>query len=94
MDIYRNTYHPTNNVDRPRVNTGKRPAPADAASAPPTEGVTDRRVRPDRRRRQEPFEGPDRRKRKCRRRPLLLDPKTKESTQLEDRRGRMVDASA
>ncbi|MDC0663778.1 hypothetical protein [Marinobacter sp. SS21] len=94
MDIYRNTYQPVSTVDRPRVDTGKRPPPADGASAPPPDRVTDRRLQPDRRRRQDPFEGPDRRKRKSRRRPVLLDPKTGESAPLEDRRGRLVDASA
>ncbi|MDX1456051.1 MAG: hypothetical protein R3276_00605 [Marinobacter sp.] len=94
MDIYRNTYQPVNTLDRPRVNTGKRPPATDAASAPPKERESDRRMQPDRRRRQEPFDGPDRRKRKSRRRPLLLDSRTRESTQLEDRRGRLVDASA
>jgi len=94
LDIYRNTYQPVNTLDRPRVDTGKRSPPADGASAPPRDRVADRRMQPDRRRRQESFEGPDRRKRKSRRRPVLLDPKTRESAPLEDRRGRLVDANA
>lgn len=94
MDIYRNTYQPVSTVDRPKIDTGKRPQPSDEATAPQSQRVADRRRQPDRRRRQETFAGSDRRRRKTRRSPLLLDPKTRDSAPLEDRRGRLVDASA
>ncbi len=94
MDIYRNTYQPVAALDRPRREGDNRTPPSDEAKAPPSQANTDRRRQPDRRRRQEPFDGPDRRQRKTRRRPLLLDPKTAESAPLEDRRGRLLDAKA
>lgn len=94
MDIYRNTYQPVSTMDRPKSDGANRPPPADEAKAPPRHKVTDRRQQPDRRRRQESFAGPDRRKRRTRRSPLLLDPKTRDSAPLEDRRGRLVDAKA
>jgi hypothetical protein len=40
------------------------------------------------------FDGPERRKRRFRRSPLLLNPKTGQSASLEDRRGRLVSTSA
>lgn len=94
MDIYRNTYQPVSTLDRPKSEGNHRPPPAEEAKAAPNQTATDRRRQPDRRRSQEPFDGPDRRKRKTRRRPLLLDPKTAESAPLEDRRGRLLDAKA
>lgn len=94
MDIYRNTYSPVSTIDRPKVDTGKRPQPSDEATASQSQRTNDRRRQPDRRRRQEAFAGPDRRKRRLRRSPKLLDPKTRDSAALEDRRGGLVDASA
>ncbi|MCG8516575.1 hypothetical protein [Marinobacter sp. CA1] len=94
MDIYRNAYPKLGAVDRPRVDTGRRPAAADGSPAPEGQRIADRRLQPDRRRRQESFDGPDRRRRNSRRRPNLLDPKTRQAAALEDRRGRLVDAQA
>ncbi len=59
-----------------------------------TEAVTDRRKQPDRRQRQLPFEGPDRRRKKSRRQPRLLHARTRKPTELEDRRGRNISTSA
>lgn len=59
-----------------------------------TEAVRDRRVQPDRRLRQLPFEGPDRRRKKSRRQPRLLHARTRKPTELEDRRGRNISTSA
>lgn len=52
----------------------------------------ERRRRPDRRRRQEPIEGVDRRRIRDRRQPLLLDPRTRGPKALVSRKGQMIDA--
>lgn len=94
MDIYRTQQQPLTALERPKPGSTQRTPEIDEPAAPPHGRVTDRRVQPDRRRRQEAFDGPDRRKRKSRRSPLLLHPRTAESAPVEDRRGRLVSTKA
>ncbi|SFR76615.1 hypothetical protein SAMN05216203_2884 [Marinobacter daqiaonensis] len=94
MDILKTLTHPLSATDRPAKTPPRLVAKVDDSRPATTQPAEDRRFQPDRRRRQEPFEGPDRRRRNSRRRPLLLHPKTREATSLEDRRGRHISTSA
>ncbi len=94
MDILKTLTHSLAAVDQPASLSGKQVVKVDNARPTAAEPIADRRYQPDRRRRQAPFEGPDRRRRGSRRRPLLLHPKTREATSLEDRRGRNISTQA
>lgn len=69
------------------VNQAAQSAPSRVPSS------KERRRRPDRRKRQLAFSGPDRRKRKDRRQPKLLHARTGRPDRLDDLRGSFVDAS-
>lgn len=90
MDIYRNQFQPLTVLEslrkRKPITTPESQQPAPSPDQP----LGDRRVQPDRRRAQMTFEGPDRRKRRSRRSPRLLNPKTGQAAPTEDRRGRLV----
>lgn len=94
MDIYRNQSQPLTVLEslrkRKPITT---PEPQQAAPSP-EKPQGDRRVQPDRRRAQVAFEGPDRRKKRSRRSPRLLNPRTREAAPTEDRRGRLVSTRA
>ncbi len=90
MEIPRQVAAPLSVVDQLRIRHSQSTPAADEVKAPPRQKLMDRRLRPDRRQRQLPYEGADRRRRSCRRRPLLLDPRTGRGTALEDSRGRLV----
>lgn len=94
MDILKTLTHSLSALDRPAKKPAKEVVRVDETRPAPAEPVRDRRLQPDRRRRQEPFSGPDRRKRGSRRRAKLLDPRTRAETSLEDRRGRNIRTSA
>lgn len=94
MDIYRNQSQPLTVLESLRKRKPL-PAPQLQRAAPaPEEPQGDRRVQPDRRRMQVAFEGPDRRKRRSRRSPRLLNPRTGEAVPAEDRRGGLVSTRA
>lgn len=93
MDISK-TPPPLSSLDTSKQTAGYRVPVADQTRPAPREAAQDRRRQPDRRRRQEAFAGPDRRRRNSRRRPLLLNPRTRQEAQLEDRRGRLIETSA
>lgn len=94
MDIFKALTHSLSALDRPRKSPAKEVVRVEDTRPAMPEPVRDRRVQPDRRRRQLPFKGPDRRRRTSRRRPMLLHPRTREETSLEDRRGRNISTSA
>lgn len=94
MDIYRNQSQPLTVLESLRK---RKPFTAPEPQQPvpsPEKPQGDRRVQPDRRRAQVAFEGPDRRKKRSRRSPRLLDPKTGQEAPAEDRRGRLVSTQA
>ena len=94
MDIYRNQSQPLTVLESLRKRKPfTLPEPQQPTSAPEKPQV-DRRVQPDRRRAQVPFAGPDRRRKRSRRSPRLLDPKTGQEAPAEDRRGRLVSTRA
>jgi hypothetical protein len=94
MDIYRNQHHPLTALGQTPGKPLRRTPEAEESTAAPRKRPMDRRIQPDRRRRQMAFEGPERRKRRFRRSPLLLNPRTGQAASLEDRRGRLVSTSA
>lgn len=95
MEILKTLTHSLTALDRPSKTTAqKEVVRVDDTRPAAAEPVRDRRMQPDRRRRQEAFKGPDRRRKSSRRRPMLLHPRTGEETSLEDRRGRNVRTSA
>jgi hypothetical protein len=94
MDIYRNQHHPLTALEQTPGKPLRRTPEVEESTAAPRKRPMDRRMQPDRRRRQMEFDGPDRRRRRFRRSPLLLNPKTGQSANLEDRRGRLVSTSA
>ncbi|WP_152206362.1 hypothetical protein [Marinobacter changyiensis] len=94
MDIFRTHTVPLTSLDKPKSGNTQRTPVAEGIKALPREHDSDRRYQPDRRRRQEEFDGADRRKRRTRRSPSLLHPRTGEATPLEDRRGRLVSTRA
>ncbi|GGY70413.1 hypothetical protein [Marinobacter zhanjiangensis] len=94
MDILKTLTHSLSALDRPARTPAKEVVRVDDTRPAPAEPVRDRRMQPDRRRRQQPFKGPDRRRKSSRRRALLLHPRTGKETSLEDRRGRNIRTSA
>ncbi|MFL1404492.1 hypothetical protein ACJO2E_03975 [Marinobacter sp. M1N3S26] len=94
MEILKTFAHSLTALDRPARTPAREVVRVDDTRPAPAEPVRDRRVQPDRRRRQEAFKGPDRRRKSSRRRPMLLHPRTGEETSLEDRRGRNLRTSA
>ncbi|WP_148862236.1 hypothetical protein [Marinobacter fonticola] len=94
MDVLRSTPYGLSTLDRKKAQSPRRTRKAPETPATPTKRVMDRRVRPDRRRRQEPFDGEDRRKRSTRRSPSLLHPRNARPIAAEDRRGERLDTSA
>lgn len=94
MEILKTFAHSLTALDRPARTTAREVVRVDDTRPAPAEPVRDRRVQPDRRRRQEAFKGPDRRRKGGRRRPMLLHPRTGKETSLEDRRGRNLRTSA
>lgn len=94
MDILKTLSHPLSTLDRKPSGTQARTPVIDDTRPAPAEPIRDRRYQPDRRRRQEAYAGPERRKRNSRRRPLLLHPKTRQAAPLEDRRGRLLETKA
>lgn len=94
MDIYRNQPHGLTVLEAVRKQGSQRTPAAEESSAPPRKALSDRRLQPDRRRGQTEFQGPDRRKKRSRRSPGLLHPRTRQPTPIEDRRGRLVSTRA
>lgn len=94
MDIYRNQPHGLTVLETIRKQGAQRTPAAEESSAPPRKPLNDRRLQPDRRRAQAEFQGPDRRRRRSRRSPGLLHPRTHKAAPTEDRRGRMVSTRA
>ncbi|WP_339801876.1 hypothetical protein [uncultured Marinobacter sp.] len=94
MDILKTLSHPLSALDRKPTGSHLRTPVIDDARPTPAEPVRDRRFQPDRRRRQQDYTGPDRRMRNSRRQPLLLNPRTRQATPLEDRRGRLLETKA
>ncbi|MEX0605135.1 MAG: hypothetical protein WD623_15855 [Marinobacter sp.] len=94
MDIFRTHTVPLTSLDKPKSGNNQRTPDAKSIQPPPRKRDSDRRFQPDRRRRQEAFDGADRRKRRTRRSPGLLHPRTAEAAPLEDRRGRLVSTKA
>lgn len=94
MDIFRTHNVPLTSLDKTKSGNTQRTPNAEGVKAPPRKRDSDRRYQPDRRRRQEAFEGADRRKRRTRRSPGLLHPRTGAAMPLEDRRGRLVNTKA
>ena len=90
MDIYRNQPHGLTVLQTIRKQGTQRTPAAEESAAPPRRPMNDRRMQPDRRRAQQEFAGPDRRKRGSRRSPGLLHPRTRKPAPTEDRRGRLV----
>lgn len=93
MEISRSNPYGLSTLDRKKTASPQRTPDTPETPAPPTKRAMDRRVRPDRRRRQEPFEGEDRRKRSTRRRPGLLHHRNAQPVSAEDRRGERLDTS-
>lgn len=92
MEITRNTPTPPT----PPVaesQRGKRIGNASEAPAADNSIVRERRRRPDRREKQASLTQPDRRKRRDRRKPEILDPTTGQPETLTERRGINIDAS-
>lgn len=100
MDIYRNQSQPLTVLEslrkRRSLSAPARPATPDPERTLPSleNPRVDRRVQPDRRRAQVAFTGPDRRKKRSRRSPRLLNPKTAQAAPTEDRRGRLLSTQA
>lgn len=94
MDILKTLTHSLSALEQPRKVLAKEVVRVEDARPTPEEPVTDRRVQPDRRRRQLPFKGQERRRKGSRRRPLLLNPRTRQPAELEDRRGRNISTNA
>lgn len=94
MELLKTLAHSLSALDRPKKMPTKAVARVEDSRPAATEPAVDRRMQPDRRRRQLPFKGPDRRRQSTRRRPALLHPRTRKATTLEDRRGRNVSTSA
>lgn len=95
MEIPRSNPYGLSVLDKRKSESQQRTTDSEGVPAAPRNKPLDRRVRPDRRRRQEPFDGMDRRKRRSgRRRPSLLDPRTGKPTAAEDRRGERLNTSA
>lgn len=92
MDIFRNLTS-LNALDRPRVRLRQRIPDTDALETAPKQRVTERRRQADRRQRHQAFDGPDRRKRRFRRSPVLLD-RNARSAPLDDRRGSTISTRA
>ena len=93
-------------MEFPRIRSESAAAPApveyrrlrrvnDASPMAPSEPGTprDRRRRPDRRHKQAALSGPDRRKRRDRRRPEMLHPRTRQPEMLSERKGNNINAS-
>lgn len=93
MDIFRNLTTPLTALDRPRVRLRDRTPDANALETELPQRVQERRRQADRRQRQKAFNGPDRRQRRFRRSPVLLD-RSARSTTLEDRRGANISTRA
>lgn len=94
MEIFKTLTHSLTALDRPKQVPSAEVVRVEDNQPTATEPVRDRRVQPDRRRRQQAFKGQDRRRKGGRRRPLLLHPRTRQETSLEDRRGRNISTSA
>ncbi len=94
MDIYRNQSQPLTVLESLRKRKPFTAPQPQQATPSPEKPQGDRRVQPDRRREQVAFEGPDRRKKRSRRSPRLLNPKTGQEAPAEDRRGRLVSTQA
>ena len=94
MDFLKTLTHSLSALDQPARSPSRQVMRVENIPAPPAEPVADRRVQPDRRRRQQAFKGPDRRRKCSRRRAMLLHPRTGEEISLEDRRGRNIRTSA
>ncbi|MFN2361197.1 MAG: hypothetical protein ABR522_09000 [Marinobacter sp.] len=94
MDIYRNQSQPLTVLESLRKRQPFTAPQTRQATSTPEKPTGDRRVQPDRRRAQAAFEGPDRRKKRSRRSPRLLNPKTGQAAPTEDRRGRLVSTQA
>lgn len=94
VEILKTLTHSLSALDRPKRAPSREVARVEDTRQAPAEPVVDRRLQPDRRRRQMPFQGPDRRRQSSRRRPMLLHPRTRKAANLEDRRGRNVSTSA
>ncbi len=92
MDIFRNLTTLTT-LDRPRVRLRNRTPDTDTLEKDLHQQVHERRRQADRRQRNQPFKGPDRRQRRFRRSPALLDRKAR-ATALEDRRGTHISTRA
>lgn len=93
MELFRNLTTPLTALDRPRVRLRNRTPNADATEADLRQRVQERRRQADRRQRNQAFEGPDRRQRRFRRSPVLLD-RSARATALEDRRGTHISTRA
>lgn len=93
MDIFRNLTTPLTAQDRPRVRLRNRTPNADAPEPDLRQRVQERRRQADRRQRNQPFNGPDRRQRRFRRSPVLLD-RNARAADLEDRRGTTISTRA
>lgn len=94
MEIFKTLTHSLTALDRPKKAPAGEVVRVENTRPAAAEPVKDRRVQPDRRRRQQAFKGPDRRRKGGRRRPMLLHPRTRQATSLEDRRGRNISTSA
>lgn len=94
MDIYRNQSQPLTVLESLRKRKPFTAPQLQPAMSSPETPKGDRRVQPDRRRAQVAFEGPDRRKKRSRRSPRLLNPKTGREAPTEDRRGRLISTQA
>ncbi|WP_372972250.1 hypothetical protein [Marinobacter sp.] len=94
MDILKTLTHSLSALDQMKRAPAKEVVRVEDARPVPAEAVSDRRMQPDRRRRQLPFKGPDRRHKGSRRSPKLLNPRTRQPAELEDRRGRNISTNA
>lgn len=94
MDIYRNQPHGLSVLQAIRKYGARKTPAAEESTAPPREVHNDRRLQPDRRRAQREFPGADRRTRRSRRSPGLLQSRTMQPASLEGRRGRRISTRA
>ncbi|PAV26705.1 hypothetical protein CF392_04360 [Tamilnaduibacter salinus] len=93
MDIPKTTPYSLQQLDRRRPASSH--ATKEATESPDTVArrFVDRRFQPDRRQRQRPFKGPDRRRQATRRRATLLHHRDGRPVQSENRQGGLVDTS-
>ncbi|WP_162628866.1 hypothetical protein [Marinobacter bohaiensis] len=94
MEIHRNSPYGLSTLDRVKRTNQQRTEASHETPTVPLKKPADRRTQPDRRRQQEAFDGPERRRRRSgRRSPSLLDARTRQPVNPEDRRGARLDTS-